>query len=112
MLITLNQVIHTTWCKQAESFEIHPDGAECTETRTLDLDGAFVAVVAEGIPFDSQVVKVVDCDLFDAKHTETVTSFLTAAITELSDMVAKSEAWENVAIEAASDQIDALQAQI
>lgn len=109
MLITLNQVIHTTWCKQAKSFDLHPDGAECTEIRTLELDGAYVAVMAEGIPFDAQVVKVVDCDITDQTHAAQVASFLTGAITELSDMVHMSEAWEAVAIRNASDQIDRLQ---
>lgn len=112
MLITLNQVIHTTWCKDRDSFEIHPDGAECTETRTLELDGAFVAVVAQGIPFDAQVVKVVDCDITDQIHSYEVVTFLTDAIQELSEMVHKSEAWEAVAIEHASDQLDRLQAMI
>lgn len=111
-VICLNQVMHTTWCKDRDSFEMHADGAECTEIRTLDLDGAFVSVRAQGIPFDSQAVEVLDCLITTQAHTKAVTEWLSRTLTEMSEMVEISEAWESVMVEHHSDAIDRLQGMI
>lgn len=112
MLITLNQVIHTTWCELADSTDFHPKGGECEVTRSIRANESEATVTLQGLPFDSQVVKVVDCNIFDANDGIQVSMWLSDTIRELSEMMDTSLAWENVAERAASDQIDALQATI
>lgn len=105
----LSDIIHTSWCMWAGTASIHPDGAECTKTRTLELTGAKASVTAQGLPFDSQVVKVVDCEITNQIDSLDVVTWLNDTIQEMSEMVHKSLMWEENMMSAHSSRIQALQ---